>query len=169
VQFHFPIERYRREKTYEKRQREHVPTLSAQERLLDASALVEKGYTESLAVSEAGRCLDCGVNTILDGERCILCGGCVDVCPTVCLKLVSLDRIASTPELETVVRNLLGEQALAAPEEFSTILKDEDRCIRCGLCAQRCPTTAITMERFEFAKNWVPVEQVRPAGASLPA
>jgi ferredoxin len=156
VQFHFPIERYRREKTYEKRQRQHIPTLSPQERLLDASALVEKGYTESLAVGEAGRCLDCGVNTIFDGERCILCGGCVDVCPTVCLKLVSLDRLEQTPELQAVARNLLGEGALAAPAEFSAILKDEDRCIRCGLCAQRCPTTAITMERFEFAKEWKP-------------
>jgi NADPH-dependent glutamate synthase beta subunit-like oxidoreductase/ferredoxin len=156
VQFHFPIERYRREKNYEKRSRQHIPTLSPQERLLDASALVERGYTESLAVSEAGRCLDCGVNTIFDGERCILCGGCVDVCPTVCLKLVSLDRLEQTLELETVVRNLLGEQALAAPAEFSTILKDEDRCIRCGLCAECCPTTAITLERFEFAKEWTP-------------
>jgi len=156
VQFHFPIERYRREKTYEQRQRLHIPTLSPQERLLDAKALVEKGYTETQAVSEAGRCLDCGVNTIFDGERCILCGGCVDVCPTVCLKLVSLDRLETSPELETVVGNLLGEEALAAPAGFSTILKDEERCIRCGLCAQRCPTTAITMERFEFAKEWTP-------------
>jgi ferredoxin len=156
VQFHFPIEGYRREKTYEKRQRLHIPTLTSQERLLDAKALVEKGYTESQAVSEAGRCLDCGVNTIFDGERCILCGGCVDVCPTVCLKLVSLDRLERTAELEAVVRNHLGEEALAEPKEFSTILKDEERCIRCGLCAQRCPTTAITMERFEFAKEWTP-------------
>jgi formate dehydrogenase beta subunit len=169
VQFHFPIERYRREKAYEKRQRQPIPTLSPQERLLDATALVEKGYTESLAVSEAGRCLDCGVNTIFDGERCILCGGCVDVCPTVCLKLVSLDRIAPSPELEAVVRKLLGEEALAARAEFSAILKDEERCIRCGLCAERCPTTAITMERFEFAKNWIPVEQVRPASTPQPA
>jgi ferredoxin len=169
VQFHFPIERYRREKAYEKRPRQHIPTLSPQERLLDATALVEKGYTESLAVSEAGRCLDCGVNTIFDGERCILCGGCVDVCPTVCLRLVSLDRIAPSPELEAVVRKLLGKEALAAPAEFSTILKDEERCIRCGLCAERCPTTAITMERFEFAKNWIPVEQVRPASTPQPA
>ncbi len=169
VQFHFPIERYRREKVYEKRQRQHIPTRSPQERLLDATALVEKGYTESLAVSEAGRCLDCGVNTIFDGERCILCGGCVDVCPTVCLKLVSLDRLEPTPELQAVVGNLLGAEALAAPAEFSTILKDEDRCIRCGLCAQRCPTTAITMERFEFAQNWAPATQVHPANAPATA
>ena len=113
---------------------------------------MEKGYTELQARDEAGRCLDCGVNTIFDGERCILCGGCVDVCPTVCLKLVSLDRIERTPEMEVAIRSVLGEEAADA----SVILKDEDCCIRCGLCAERCPTTAITMERFEFAKEWTP-------------
>jgi formate dehydrogenase beta subunit len=156
VQFHFPIERYRREKAYEKRARAPIPTRSAEERLLDPKALVEKGYTPSQAADEAGRCLDCGVNTIFDGERCILCGGCVDVCPTVCLKLVTLDRLEPSAEIGVVVRNLLGEEALAAPGEFSVILKDEDRCIRCGLCAQRCPTTAITMERFEFSRSLIP-------------
>ncbi len=159
VQFHFPIENYRREQSYEKRARLHIPTRSAEERLLDPKTLVEKGYTQSQAREEAGRCLDCGVNTIFDGERCILCGGCVDVCPTVCLKLVSLDRIAPSPELEAVVHKLLGEEAAAAPEDFSTILKDEERCIRCGLCAQRCPTTAITMERFEFSRAMSPILQ----------
>ena len=150
VQFHAPIEQYRREKLYERRLRLPIPTRSAEERLLDPKMLVEKGYTETQARDEAGRCLDCGVNTIFDGERCILCGGCVDVCPTVCLKLVSVDRLESTPELEKVLNELLGDQAA----ESSAILKDEERCIRCGLCAQRCPTTAITMERFTFAKEW---------------
>jgi ferredoxin len=160
VQFHFPLEKYRREKKYEVRLREPIPTAPPEERLKDPAAQVEKGFTPAQAESEAGRCLDCGVNTVFDGERCILCGGCVDVCPTVCLKLVSLDRLASSPELETITRRLLGEEALAAPEDFTAIIKDEDRCIRCGLCAQRCPTTAITMERFQFARNWVPVEQL---------
>jgi formate dehydrogenase (NADP+) beta subunit len=166
VQFHFPIEKYRREKTYEIRQREPIPTSSAEERLKNADTQVEKGYDPRQAAREAGRCLDCGVNTVFDGERCILCGGCVDVCPTVCLKLVSLDRVMNSPELETITRRLLGEEALAAPEEFSVIIKDEDRCIRCGLCAQRCPTTAITMERYEFARNWVPVEQLAGGAAA---
>lgn len=150
VQFHFPLENYRREKLYEQRLRLHIPTLSPAERLLDAKALVEKGYTESQAREEAGRCLDCGINTIFDGERCILCGGCVDVCPTACLKLVSIDRLEPTDEVEKIIRNFLGEDAA----ECSAILKDEDRCIRCGLCAQRCPTTAITMERFSFVREW---------------
>ncbi len=152
VQFHFPIERYRREKSYEKRSRVPIPTLTPAERLANPKALVEIGYSEAEARAEASRCLDCGVNTIFDGERCILCGGCVDVCPTACLKLVSLDRIQPTPEVASLLRSL----ALDAEPELSAILKDEDRCIRCGLCAERCPTTAITMERFLFSREWIP-------------
>jgi formate dehydrogenase (NADP+) beta subunit len=151
VQFHYPIEQYWREKLYERRSRLHIPTLTAEERLKCTSALVEIGYNEEQACAEAGRCLDCGINTIFDGERCILCGGCVDVCPTVCLKLVSFDRLSVTPELETATRELNLD-----PTDLSAIIKDEERCIRCGLCAQRCPTTAITMEQFSFAKEWKP-------------
>jgi len=149
VQFHFPIEHYRREKNYERRARLHIPTLSAEERMKKPTALVEIGYSEEQALTEAGRCLDCGINTIFDGERCILCGGCADVCPTVCLKLVSFDRLERSPELEAAARDLDLDRA-----DLSAILKDEERCIRCGLCAQRCPTTAITMEQFSFAKEW---------------
>jgi len=149
VQFHSPIEHYRREKHYERRERLHIPTRSPEERLKNAAALVEIGYNDEQARAEAGRCLDCGVNTIFDGERCILCGGCVDVCPTVCLKLVSFDRLAGTAELDAAVRELSLD-----PSDLSAIIKDEDRCIRCGLCAQRCPVTAITMERFNFSQEW---------------
>jgi len=151
VQFHFPLDHYSREKHYERRQRLHIPTRSAEERLREPSSLVEIGYNEAQARAEAGRCLDCGVNTIFDGERCILCGGCVDVCPTVCLKLVSFDRLTLSSELETATRELALDLL-----DLSAIIKDEDRCIRCGLCAQRCPTTAITMERFTFSKEWKP-------------
>jgi NADPH-dependent glutamate synthase beta subunit-like oxidoreductase len=159
VQFHFPIERYRREKHYERRSRLHIPTHSPEERLKSPTALVEIGYNDGEARAEAGRCLDCGVNTIFDGERCILCGGCVDVCPTVCLKLVTFDRLALTPELETAARDLSLD-----PADMSAIIKDEERCIRCGLCAQRCPTTAITMERFTFSQEWKPCPVLtRPA------
>jgi len=151
VQFHFPLEHYRREKHYERRSRLHIPTLSPEERLKNPTALVEIGYNDEQARAEAGRCLDCGINTIFDGERCILCGGCVDACPTVCLKLVTFDRLALTPELATAAGHLNLD-----PADLSAIIKDEERCIRCGLCAQRCPTTAITMEQFSFAKEWKP-------------
>ncbi|HMK31880.1 MAG TPA: FAD-dependent oxidoreductase [Terriglobales bacterium] len=149
VQFHVPLEYYRREKGYERRTRLPIPTRSSEERLKNPLALVEIGYSEAQARAEAGRCLDCGINTIFDGERCILCGGCVDVCPTLCLKLVSFDRVAPTPELQGAVRALEMDMS-----DLSAIIKDEERCIRCGLCAQRCPTTAITMEQFSFAKEW---------------
>ena len=151
VQFHAPLEHYWREKNYERRTRLAIPTRSAEERMQNPAALVEIGYNEEQARAEAGRCLDCGINTIFDGERCILCGGCVDVCPTVCLKLVSFDRIASTPEVQAAVSGLDLDVS-----DLSAIIKDEERCIRCGLCAERCPTTAITMERFSFAKEWKP-------------
>ncbi len=151
VQFHAPIEQYRREKHYERRLRLHIPTLSPEERLKSPTTLVEIGYSEAQAQAEAGRCLDCGVNTIFDGERCILCGGCADVCPTVCLKLVTFDRLSATPELEQAVSELSLD-----PSDLSAIIKDEERCIRCGLCAQRCPVTAITMERFNFTQEWKP-------------
>ena len=148
TQLHFEIQDYRREAGYEGRRRAHIPATSAQERLADPQRLVETGYTEVQAVSEAGRCLDCGVNTIFDGEKCILCGGCVDVCPTLCLKLVGLEQLERTPEVEALVA------AGAAEPTDSAIIKDEDRCIRCALCAERCPTHAITMERFQFRQEF---------------
>jgi NADPH-dependent glutamate synthase beta subunit-like oxidoreductase len=148
TQLHVEIEDYRREAGYEGRRRAHIPVASAQERLADPKRLVETGYTEVQAAGEAGRCLDCGVNTIFDGEKCILCGGCVDVCPTLCLKLVGLEQLASSPEIEA----LLAASGVGSGD--SAILKDEDRCIRCALCAERCPTHAITMERFLFRQEW---------------
>ena len=75
----------------------------------------------------------------------------MDVCPTVCLKLVSFDRVAPTEDVLAAA----AESGLDAAD-LTAILKDEERCIRCGLCAQRCPTTAITMEQFNFAKEWKP-------------
>ena len=148
TQLHVEIEDYRREAGYEGRRRAHIPVAPPRERLADPKRLVETGYTEVQAAGEAGRCLDCGVNTIFDGEKCILCGGCVDVCPTLCLKLVALEQLAPSPEIEA----LLAANGTGPGD--SAILKDEDRCIRCALCAQRCPTHAITMERFLFRQEW---------------
>lgn len=152
VEIHQVIDDYRREADYEKPRRYPIPVLGAAERLANPSAQVERGYTAEVAECEAGRCLDCGVNTIFDGNKCILCGGCVDVCPTLCLKLVDLKDLADTPQL----RELLAQQRAegADLEECSAILKDETLCIRCANCAHRCPTGAITMERFAFAENW---------------
>ncbi len=142
---------YEREQDYEKLPRAATPTASVEERRSDLSTTVELGFDESLAVGEACRCLDCGVNTIFDSEKCILCGGCADVCPELCLKLVSCDRLTGAPELQGLMEARYDEASLAG---MSAIVKDEDKCIRCALCAERCPTGAITMERFSFSGEW---------------
>jgi NADPH-dependent glutamate synthase beta subunit-like oxidoreductase len=152
VTAHITLPLYRREQGYESIRRQGVPVTPPEERLHHPDVLVEIGYNRELAMREASRCLDCGVTPVFDGTRCVLCGGCVDVCPTLCLKLVPLAAIVGDATLDAAVENTLGAEADL--EENSAILKDEDRCIRCALCAMRCPTDAITMERVTFTTAW---------------
>jgi formate dehydrogenase (NADP+) beta subunit len=152
VKTHVVLDRYRRERGYESIRRVEVPTIEPAERLAHPETQVEIGYSPAQAMREASRCLDCGVTPVFDGNRCVLCGGCADVCPTECLKLISLDRIEFATDVSDLIQRSLG--ADAEPSENSAILKDEDRCIRCALCAMRCPVDAITMERVTFSTNW---------------
>lgn len=138
---------YARKQDYEKLPRIKPDTAPPEERRQAQSVEVECGYAPAQAVTEACRCLDCGVNTIFDSERCILCGGCADVCPELCLKLVSCDRLSGDDSLAEALRERYGDIDLS---DVSAIVKDEEKCIRCALCAQRCPVDAITMERFAF-------------------
>ncbi|MGH7339535.1 MAG: 4Fe-4S binding protein, partial [Candidatus Rokuibacteriota bacterium] len=152
---HFPLERYEREPGYEAVRRVEVPAADPGERLAAADRPVETGFAESQARREASRCLDCGVTPVFDGARCVLCGGCADVCPTLCLKLVPLSALEPGTGMDAAIDRTFG--AGADREANSAILKDEDRCIRCALCAQRCPTEAIVMDRVWFRVDWRPV------------
>jgi ferredoxin len=148
--------------------RQPIPVLPIEHRTDNSE--VEVGYDEATAQAEASRCLRCWINTVFegneaDGSRCTLCGGCVDVCPEDCLQLVSLDRIEFAPGTIEALRSnsqFLGVELddVAADElgviTGSVMIKDETRCIRCGLCAQRCPVTTITMEAYHM----VPAEPV---------
>jgi ferredoxin len=147
TELHFPLSTYERESDYEKQRRLRPRTLAMEKRFAALDRPVELGFTAEQACREAGRCFDCGVNTIFDGGRCVLCGGCVDVCPERCLRIVFLDQMSPQDDVERVVSGALGG---FPAEAASAILKDETLCIRCGLCAERCPTGAITMERFSF-------------------
>jgi formate dehydrogenase (NADP+) beta subunit len=152
VTAHLVEERYRRESGYESIRRVAIPVSHPEARLKHPGHLVELGYDREQACREASRCLDCGVTPVFDGTRCVLCGGCVDVCPTLCLKLVSLSDLAGSNELHNLINNTLEPDLDYT--QHSAILKDEDRCIRCAACAMRCPTDAITMERVTFSTSW---------------
>lgn len=149
---HMVLPGYRRERGYEALRRQSPPVREPHERLGSVETLVEIGFGAPQALKEASRCLDCGVTPVFDGVRCVLCGGCVDVCPTSCLKLVRLADLMGGHELEKAVNGALGADADWL--ENSAILKDEERCIRCALCAQRCPADAITMERVQVRHEW---------------
>lgn len=140
-------------------------------------AEVESGYTEEQAREEASRCLRCWINTIFDGNEaegteCILCGGCVDVCPENCLRLVPLSEFEFSDETKSVLNANIPyhSQALQHVEpgqlgatEGSVMVKDETICIRCGLCAERCPAHTITMEAFEVfdrEPDLIPIEEI---------
>lgn len=114
-------------------------------------AQVEEGYTDSSGRVQGARCLKCSINTIFDGAKCILCNGCVDVCPYDCLKIVRVEQLEGDATLQRVVGAWEQSTGIGAGRA-SAMLFDPDHCIRCALCAQRCPTGAITMENFHFAE-----------------
>jgi formate dehydrogenase beta subunit len=148
---HLQIPDYVREPDYEKLPRTPLATSNPAERIQERRLPVEIGYDEPQAVGEGCRCLDCGVNTIFDSSKCILCGGCADVCPEVCLELVSLQRMDGDESLHTALSEQCGDDD---GSQFSAIIKDETKCIRCALCAERCPVGAITMERVQITSCW---------------
>ncbi len=147
-------ENHRMPDGYIDRSRSHVPTLPLERRI--GIAEVETGYDEAEAIAQAERCLNCGINTIFDAAKCILCNGCVDVCPWSCLKLVDVRNLVGNDDLSAAISATYGQ----SPEELSqsdtpaaAMLKNDDLCTRCGLCAQRCPTGAITMESLSFKET----------------
>lgn len=144
----YPTESYRMPPDYEKWARRSPPTLPLDRRI--GIAEVEQAYPPSEAVAQGLRCLKCHVSPIFDGDTCILCGGCADVCPENCLRLVDVLAVRGDEKLQAALLARYG--AIPQPGQQAGIIKDETKCIRCGLCAVRCPTGAITMERVE----WVP-------------
>jgi len=128
-------------------QRQIMPTLPLQQRGLFADETtieVELGYPKPVGFDEAKRCLQCQLNIFIDGDRCILCNGCVDICPVGVIEMISLDRMHSVDndvELAELARGELGPNAVA-------MVIDELACIRCGACVEWCPTECLTMEHY---------------------
>ncbi len=119
---------------------------------------------------QAARCLRCNVNTVFDTSICIACNGCVDVCPEDLIKLVGLSRLPDEDAWERLFQSgadITREQyAACAPAEKDEMggimLKDETTCIRCAMCASRCPTHAILMKKFDHYTECVSVPSRNP-------
>ncbi|MFQ5766535.1 MAG: FAD-dependent oxidoreductase [Acidobacteriota bacterium] len=151
-----PLPSFRREPDYEAIPRQQPAILPIDRRV--GIAEIESCYEESAARLEASRCLRCWINTVFRedpqrGTECILCGGCAEVCPEACIELVPAGEIDVGSCLKQDVLGELGGGAaglFAEDASGTAIIKDETICIRCGLCAQRCPTGTITMEEFQI-------------------
>jgi len=142
-----PTSHYRMISGFEKWDREAPPTLDVGRRT--GIAEVETGYDAEHARLQAARCLVCHVQTIYDPEKCVLCNRCVDVCPEYCLAIVPFEAL----DLDADTRGELTRRAEASGLPLSAMIKDDEKCIRCGLCAIRCPTDAMTMERFTITER----------------
>jgi formate dehydrogenase (NADP+) beta subunit len=142
-----PTRDYRMLAGFEILDREAPPTLDVGRRT--GIAEVEVGFEAEEARRQAARCLVCHVQTIYDPEKCVLCNRCVDICPEYCLAIVPFEEL----ELDEATRERLSARAEGNGLPLSAMVKDDDRCIRCGLCAVRCPTEAMTMEKFSIRER----------------
>lgn len=143
-----PTRKFSRPEDFEQYPRQAPPTIDLGRRT--GISEVEVGYTEEQAIHQAERCLSCHIQTIYDAEKCVMCNRCVDVCPEYCLKLVPLAQL----DIDESTKAKLVEQYHLDPFQSATaMLKDDETCIRCGLCAIRCPTDAMTMEVFYYEQR----------------
>ncbi len=127
-----------------------VPWRDVSQSLRSIRVEVELGFDPATAWKEAQRCLNCDVQTVFTAEQCIECDACVDICPTDCINFTANgDEADLRPRLRAPALN--AGQSLYVSGDLKTgrvMVKDEDVCLHCGLCAERCPTGAWDMQKF---------------------
>jgi NADPH-dependent glutamate synthase beta subunit-like oxidoreductase len=125
---------------YDRIPRQEVPKLGKKDRR-GLFLEINQGYTEAQAIAESDRCLKCNFNIEIIGELCIICGGCVDVCPMDVIHMVDMSDVVDDGAIPAVGETKKWDHGVA-------FFLDETACIRCALCVIRCPTDAITMNRY---------------------
>jgi len=134
------------------RRRVAVPHVDTETALGSLTIEVELGYDEKLALEEAHRCLNCDVQTVFSAPLCIECDACTDICPVDCINFVfNAEETQLRESLRVPARNL-AQDLLVSPDLKTgrVMVKDEDVCLHCGLCAERCPTGAWDMQKFIY-------------------
>ena len=131
-------------------ERRLVPHVSLKERFKNINIEVELGFTAEQAIAEVQRCLNCDVQTVFTPKVCIECDACVDICPMDCITFTE-------PGEESDLRTRLSAPAANLSQDLyisdalptgRIMAKDEDVCLHCGLCAERCPTGAWDMQKY---------------------
>jgi NADPH-dependent glutamate synthase beta subunit-like oxidoreductase len=127
-----------------------VPHRDKVQALRDIKAEVELGFGEELAYAEAQRCLNCDVQTMFTDRLCIECDACVDICPVDCITFTENGEEAELRlRLNAPAHNTGQDLYVSGPLKTGRVMvKDEDVCLHCGMCAERCPTGAWDMQRF---------------------
>ena len=122
--------------------------------LRDLKVEVELGFDDKLAAKEAERCLNCDVQTVFSAPLCIECDACMDICPVDCINFTfNDDEPALRQKLRIPARNKTQDLYVSEPLKTGRIMaKDEDMCLHCGLCAERCPTGAWDMKKFMYVE-----------------
>ena len=139
---------------YDGAERTLMPHVSLQERFKKLNMEVELGFSLEQGLAETERCLNCDIQTVFTESLCIECDACVDVCPVNCLTIThngeeSDLRARLTAPAENLEQDLYVSDVL--PQTGRVMVKDEDLCLHCSLCAERCPTAAWDMQKFTLA------------------
>jgi formate dehydrogenase (NADP+) beta subunit len=138
---------------YNPAERRLMPHVDLKERFKKVNIEVELGFTAEQVAAEVQRCLNCDVQTVFEAKLCIECDACIDICPVDCL---TITHNAAEDELRTRLKApaLNVKQALFVSESLKqtgrVMVKDEDVCVHCGLCAERCPTAAWDMQKSKI-------------------
>jgi formate dehydrogenase (NADP+) beta subunit len=127
-----------------------VPWAKAEMALASIRVEVELGFDAATAFKEASRCLNCDVQTVFNRQTCIECDACTDVCPMDCITFTENDEEAELRTRLTAPANNTKQDLYvsAALKTGRVMVKDEDVCLHCGLCAERCPVGAWDMQKF---------------------
>ena len=131
-----------------------MPHADKAQALRNLKVEVELGFDDQLAFREAERCLNCDVQTVFSAPLCIECDACMDICPVDCINFTgNSEETGLRAKLRVPARNKTQDLYVSGPLKTGRIMaKDEDVCLHCGLCAERCPTGAWDMQKFMYVE-----------------